>query len=53
MSILVIYDSIGFLQARGAPLLGEAPLIGRIRYPNLTTQKCGLLFEKLVGYKKL
>ncbi len=31
MSILAFYDSIGFLQNRGAPLLGEAPLIGRIR----------------------
>ncbi len=30
MPILAIYDSIGFLQTRGAPLLGEAPLIGRI-----------------------
>ena len=32
MSILTICDSIGFLQTRGAPLLGEAPLIGRIWY---------------------
>ncbi len=31
MSILAIYDSIGFLQTKGAPLLGEALLIGRIR----------------------
>ncbi len=31
MSILAIYNSIGFLQTRGAPLLGEAPLIGRLR----------------------
>ncbi len=30
MSILVIYDSIGFLQ-----LLREAPLIGRIRYTRM------------------
>ncbi len=27
MSILAIYDSIGILQTRGAPLLGEAPLL--------------------------
>ena len=31
MSILAIYDSIGLLQTKGAPLLGEAPLIGRLR----------------------
>ena len=29
---LGIYDSIGFLQTKRAPLLGEAPLIGRLRY---------------------
>ena len=32
MLILAIYDRIGFLQTKGAPLLGEAPLIGRLRY---------------------
>ena len=32
MPILAIYDSIGFLKTKGAPLLGEAPLIGRLRY---------------------
>ncbi len=31
MSILAIYGSIGLLQTKGAPLLGEAPLIGRLR----------------------
>ncbi len=31
-SILAIYDGFGFLQTMGAPLLGEAPLIGRLRY---------------------
>ena len=36
--ILAIYDSIGFLQTKGAPLLGEAPLIGRLRY-NIITVK--------------
>ncbi len=30
MSILAIYDNFGFLHSRGAPLLGEAPLIGRM-----------------------
>ena len=34
MSILAIYDNIGFLQTKGAPLLGEAPLIGRLWYIN-------------------
>ncbi len=29
---LAIYDSIGFPQSKGAPLLGEVPLIGRLRY---------------------
>ena len=32
MPILPIYNSIGFPQTKGAPLLGEAPLIGRLRY---------------------
>ncbi len=30
--ILDIYDKIGFIQTMGAPLLGWAPLIGRIQY---------------------
>ncbi len=30
--ILAIYDSIWFLHTKGAPLLGEAPLIGRLQY---------------------
>ncbi len=40
MPILAIFDSIGFLQTRGAPLLGEAPLIGRIRYIKGWKRKC-------------
>ena len=35
MSILAICYSTGFLQTMGAPLLGEAPLIGRLRYTTL------------------
>ncbi len=30
MPILAISDSNGFLQTKGAPLLGEAPLTGRL-----------------------
>ncbi len=37
--VLVIYDSNGFLQTKGAPLLGEAPLIGRLRYVSYGAQK--------------
>ena len=35
ITILAIYDSIGFLQIKGAPSLGEAPLIGRLRYVHI------------------
>ena len=31
MLILAIYDRVGFLQTKGALLLGEAPLTGRLQ----------------------
>ncbi len=37
MSILAIYDSTGFLQTKGAPLLGEAPIIGRLPYVSISS----------------
>ncbi len=37
MCILDIYGRIGLLQTMGAPLLGRAPLIGRIRYLHFFT----------------
>ncbi len=42
--ILVSHDSIGSLKLRGAPLLGEAPIIGRIRYK--------LFFQKSIWFSR-